>query len=125
MTRILGKAREAGLSDDLIRAHAIEVNINRMDGYLGEDELEKIIQSACKWEIGKSAPRVVSNERGTWRTEATETSERARPVYPIEAWEGTAVYEFARFVFAVTAASRRRCMPRRSGASSDRLSAIE
>ena len=97
MIRILGKAREAGLSDDLIRAHAIDVNDTRMRPSLDEDELERLIDNACKWEIGKSKPTdVVFKGAEREQPKPAETAERVRPVYPIEAWEGTAVYEFAR-----------------------------
>jgi putative DNA primase/helicase len=59
MARILGKARDGGLSDELLRAHALEVNETRMRPPLDEDELERIIGNACKWAVGELEPQAV------------------------------------------------------------------
>ncbi len=95
MTRLLGKARQAGLSDDMLRAHAYDINENRMNGNsLGGDELDKIIESACKWEIGKPTPSVSFGSSTPVKPAAMP--ERVRPIYPLDAWRDTVVYEFAR-----------------------------
>jgi hypothetical protein len=58
MTSILGKMRDAGLSDGLLRDYAIRTNEARMKPALDEDELEGIIRNACKWPIPAPEPVV-------------------------------------------------------------------
>jgi len=58
MTSILGKMRETGLSDELLRDYAIRTNEARMKPPLDEDELEGIIRNACKWPIPEPEPVV-------------------------------------------------------------------
>jgi len=58
MTSILGKMRDAGLSDELLRDYAFRTNEARMKPPLGEDELEGIIRNACKWPLPAPEPVV-------------------------------------------------------------------
>jgi len=97
MTSILGKMRDAGLSDDLLRDYAIRTNEARMKPPLDEEELDGIIRNACKWPIPAPEPIVViGTSKDNEEPVPAELPERARPVYPIAAWEGTVVAEFAK-----------------------------
>lgn len=88
MASILGKLREAGLSDDLLRDYAIRTNEARMKPPLDEAELEHIVQNACKWPV--PAPEAVAvfgtpepSEPVDWRTRYL-TFEQVRDAKPVE-----------------------------------------
>ena len=59
MIRILGKMREAGLTDDLIRDYAIRTNEQRMRPPLDEEELERLISNACKFPLPAPEPKAI------------------------------------------------------------------
>ena len=97
MTSILGKMREAGLSDELLRDYAIRTNEARMKPPLDEDELEGIIHNACKWPLPAPEPvAVIGTSSESKCLEAAKLPDRVRPEYPTIAWEGTVVAEFAK-----------------------------
>lgn len=56
MIRLLGKMRDAGFSDDMLRAYALQANAERFVPPLDEDELERLVENACKFPIGKPDP---------------------------------------------------------------------
>lgn len=56
MIRLLWKMREAGFSDEMLRPYAIQANAERFVPPLDESELERLIENACKFPIGKPDP---------------------------------------------------------------------
>jgi len=101
MTSILGKMRDAGLSDELLRDYAIRTNEARMKPPLDEYEIEGIIRNACKWPIPAPEPIAVIGSAADVEaaTEPVTVAEKhARPIFPDEAWAGTVFGEFAEIV---------------------------
>ena len=97
LIRILGKHRAAGADDDAIEYFAHHINETRMkDNPLDEEELNHIIHNACRWPIGEPPVEITLGGSKTAQPEAAKLPERMRPVYPIAAWEGTVVAEFAK-----------------------------
>lgn len=94
MIRILGKMRADGADDEMIRAFAMRTNETRIQPPLDEDELERIISNACKYPLGNLDPVPVLGP--AVQPEAAKLPERMRPVYPVSAWDGTVVAEFAK-----------------------------
>src|SRR5581483_8725554 len=59
MISILGKWRSLGLTDELIRDYATRTNAERCKPPLDDDELDRIIDNACKYPIGEPEPTIV------------------------------------------------------------------
>lgn len=80
----LGRARAAGLSDNLIRARALELN-ERMEPPLDEEELERLISNACAFPIPEPEPIAViggmPEPPKDWRTRYV-TFEQVRDAKP-------------------------------------------
>jgi hypothetical protein len=91
MISILGKMRNVGLTDDLLRDYAIRTNEQRMRPPLDEEELERLIQNACKFPLPEPVGEVVLGGSKTeppkepvdWRTRYL-TFERVRDAKPVE-----------------------------------------
>lgn len=88
MIRILGDLRARGADDEMIRDFALRTNANpqRFPVPLDEDELERIIQNACKYRQGEPEPVAVigqptRKEPVDWR-ERYATFEQFRDVQP-------------------------------------------
>ena len=96
MISLLGRKRKGGSDDDAIREYAVAVNEERMRPPLDEEELEYLTRQACKWPVGEPDPVAVIGSKVKEQPEAAEQPERVRPEYPITAWEGTVVAEFAK-----------------------------
>jgi hypothetical protein len=97
LTSIAGKLRNAGLSAEALRVALLQVNADRCQPPLEEDEVERIATSARKWELPAEDPVVViRGPEQSAQPEPATLPERVRPIYPISAWEGTAVAEFVR-----------------------------
>jgi hypothetical protein len=58
MIRMLGKARAAGLTDEEIRTRALKIN-ERMHPPLDDEELERLINNACKFPLPEPEPIAV------------------------------------------------------------------
>ncbi len=56
MISLLGKKRSEGADDEALHDYALEVNENRMDPPLDEEELERLITNACKFAIPEAEP---------------------------------------------------------------------
>jgi hypothetical protein len=95
MISLLGKRRNAGADDDALHEYAVEVNDARFQPPLDESELDGLIRQACKWPVGEPDPVVIIGGKIA-EPEAAKLPERTRPEYPISAWEGTVVAEFAK-----------------------------
>jgi hypothetical protein len=90
MISILGKMRNAGLIDDLLRDYAIRTNEQRMSPPLDEEELERLINNACKFPLPESEALgevVIGTAQpmppADWRTRYL-TFERVRDAKPVE-----------------------------------------
>jgi hypothetical protein len=88
MIRILGDLRARGADDEMIRDFALRTNANpkRFPIPLDEDELERIIQNACKYRQGEPDPVAVigqptPKEPVDWRARYA-TYEQFRDVQP-------------------------------------------
>jgi len=91
-----GKLRNAGASEDIIRAHLEELNSDPavIADPKSDADLDRIAQSAARYEVPAPDPVVVM---GSKRPEPAPAKlpDRMRPVYPISAWDGTVVGDFA------------------------------
>lgn len=98
LTSIAGKLRNAGLSAELLETTLLQVNEDRCDPPLGEEEVQRIAGSVSRYAIPEPDPVPVF---GTSNTIAGDTSKdapspekQARPTYPIDVWKDTAYGEF-------------------------------
>lgn len=91
-----GKLRHAGASEAVIRAHLAELNGDPaiMADPKSEEDLDRIARSAARYDVPAPDPVVVIGSSKS--PDAAELPERLRPTYPIDAWEGTVVAEFAK-----------------------------
>jgi hypothetical protein len=94
MISLLGRKRGEGFTDEQLQEYGAAVNDERLKPPLDEAELDHLVRQACKWPVGVPDPQVIIGKAEP--PEAAQLPERVRPVYPISAWEGTAVAEFAK-----------------------------
>jgi hypothetical protein len=95
MISLLGRKRGQGADDDAIDEYGVEVNESRFKPPLDEAELDYLIRQACKFPVGEPDPVAVISKANE-QPEAAQLPERVRPVYPMSAWDGTIVAEFAK-----------------------------
>ncbi len=95
MISLLGKKRNSGADDEQLREYALRVNEDRMRPPLDEDELERLIQNACKFPIPAPEPIPVISI-SIPAPEIASQHQAKRPVYAIDVWDGTVVGEFAK-----------------------------
>ena len=92
-----GKLRHVGASEAVIRAHLEELNSDPavIADPKSEEDLDRIARSAANYDVPAPDPVVVIGGPKS-EPEPAKMPEPARPEYPISAWEGTAVAEFAK-----------------------------
>lgn len=85
MIRLLGKKRSEGADDDALREYALTTNEDRMVPPLDEEELERLIQNACKFPMPEPMGEVVLGAEPKppvdWRTRYA-TFEQVRDAKP-------------------------------------------
>jgi hypothetical protein len=92
LTSIAGKLRNAGLSPAALEAALLQVNADRCEPTLEEEEVKQIAASVGRYALPEPDVKV---KIGREAPEPANLAERVRPVYPISAWDGTIVAEFA------------------------------
>ncbi len=92
-----GKLRHAGASEAIIRAHLEELNSDPsvIADPKNEGDLDRIARSAAHYNVAAPDPVVVIGSPKT-QPEPAKLSEGTRPEYPVSAWDGTVVAEFAK-----------------------------
>lgn len=92
-----GRLRNVGCDEDIILAHLERINADPsvIAEPKSEDDLKRIAHSAAHYGVPAPDPVVVIGSPKT-EPEPAKLAERTRPVYPISAWEGTVVAQFAR-----------------------------
>ena len=95
--RVLCKHRANGADDEMLRDFALRA-VAKMPNPLDEEELEKVIQNACKQPIGLPEPIAVIGGIKPEPEAVTVAEKQARPVFPDEAWAGTVFGQFADIV---------------------------
>lgn len=92
-----GGMRNLGCGLDAIRARMIELNDDPeiIADPISEERLERTAENCAKFPVPEPEPIPVL---GTLKEQpdAAKLPERVRPVYPIAAWEGTVIAEFAK-----------------------------
>jgi len=96
LTSIAGKLRNAGLSQAAIELALLQVNADRCVPPLDDAEVREIAKHAGAWPLPEPEPIATLGVGKNMQPEAAKLPERVRPVYPIAAWEGTVVAEFAK-----------------------------
>jgi hypothetical protein len=98
LTQQAGRMRHVGASEDIIRAHLEELNSDPsvMADPKSEEDLDRIARSAARYDVAAPEPQVIIGSKVNEQPEAAELPERVRPDYPISAWAGTVVAEFAK-----------------------------
>lgn len=102
LTSIAGKLRNAGLSADAIEAALLQVNADRCQPPLDEDEVVKIAEHAGAWKMPEDEPVAVIGGASAAVSSVVDETEDAeplkdevRPRYPDEVWAGTVYGDFA------------------------------
>jgi hypothetical protein len=98
LTQQAGRMRHVGASEDIIRSHLEELNSDPsvMADPKSEEDLDRIARSAARYDVAAPEPQVIIGSKVNEQPEAAELPERVRPDYPISAWAGTVVAEFAK-----------------------------
>jgi len=91
-----GKLRNAGASEDIIRAHLEELNSDPsvIADPKSDADLDRIAQSAAHYDVPAPDLVVVIGSKRP-EPEPAKQAKGARPKYPIAAWDGTVVGDFA------------------------------
>jgi hypothetical protein len=97
LTQQAGRLRHVGASEAVIRAHLEEINSDHsvIADPKSQEDLDRIARSVARYDVPAPEPTVVIGGRSV-QPDAANLPERVRPEYPITAWEGTVVAEFAK-----------------------------
>lgn len=97
LTSMAGTFRHKGLDKDAIHAALIPLNDSMCEVPVSDDDLEHIADSMLRYEVPEPEPvAILGGSKVNEQPEAAKLPERVRPEYPITAWEGTVVAEFAK-----------------------------
>lgn len=90
-----------GASEAVILAHLADLNSDPavMADPKNEEDLDRIARSAARYDVPPPENKVTFGKTAA-PPEPAPLTERNRPVYPIEVWDGTAVGEFAKLCAA-------------------------
>ncbi|HET9741749.1 MAG TPA: bifunctional DNA primase/polymerase [Terriglobales bacterium] len=95
LTSVAGKFRHMGFDKDGILAQLIPANESMCEVPLSDEDLEHIAESVAGYALPEPEAIVIIGGSAA-QPEAATLPERVRPEYPIAAWEGTVVAEFAK-----------------------------
>ena len=97
LTQQAGRLRNVGADEETILLHLHKLNSDSSVSAdpKSDEDLERIAQSVVRYNVPTPDPVVVISSPVA-KPEPAKLPERTRPVYPIGAWDGTAVGEFAK-----------------------------
>jgi phage terminase Nu1 subunit (DNA packaging protein) len=96
LTQQAGRLRSVGADEETILFHIQKLNSDPsvIADPKSDEDLERIARSVARYNVPTPDP-VVTIGSPKAKPEPAKVAERTRPVYPIAAWEGTAVGTFA------------------------------
>jgi hypothetical protein len=95
LTSFAGKCRATGFDKDAIYEALLVANPRMCAVPVRDEDLKHIAQSVCRYAVPEPEPQVIIGKAHE-QPEAAKLPERVRPVYPMSAWDGTVVGEFAK-----------------------------
>jgi hypothetical protein len=96
LTSIAGKLHNAGLSGALLETTLLQVNEERCDPPLGDEEVQRIAASVSRYAIPQPDPVITIGKPAEVDTsrDTPPPEKQPRPLYPLEVWKDTAYGEF-------------------------------
>jgi hypothetical protein len=99
LTQRAGRLRHIGASEAVILAHLEEINSDPtvIADPKSQEDLKRFARSVARYDVPAPPPTVIIGaSRESEQPAPAKLPERVRPEYPITAWEGTVVAEFAK-----------------------------